>query len=513
MFEYLSTAIVIVTTIFVIVYLYFKYISFNYWKKLNVPYESPSFPFGNVPISYFLGYLPIGDLVKATYDRFKKHPFHGIYIFHKPILVVNDPELVKIVLIRDFSKFIDRGWYHDEKTDPLSNNLFFQPGEKWRRLRGKFTPIFTPQKLKNIHGLMVTMANEMIKVMDEELEKSDTLEMMNIVRRFTTDIICTVVYGLETGTLNNAQSEFRKYGMKIADFGRITQLFAMFLPEVLENITIPFFNAETKNFFRDIFNQVVEYRREKNIVRKDMLNLLIQLVDKGSVEDEESTLGANDKDRNPDKVSMLEAAAQAFIFFLGGIETTSSTVSYCLLEMGLNPDIQNKLQEEIDRVVESTEGVTYDALMEMEYLEMVITETMRKYPPVALLNRMALEDFPVPHSDFVIPKGMRIIIPVTGLHNDPAHYPNPDKFNPSRQSKEQIACRNPCLELAFGKGPRDCIGRRYGGVQSKQAVVSVLYRYNVRVSDKTKFPITFNTENIIQQPGSGIYLHFEKRRK
>lgn len=119
--------------------------------------------------------------------------------------------------------------------------------------------------------------------------------MINLSIRYTTDIICSVVYGLDTGSLKNAQSEFRKFGMKIADFGRTNQLFAMFLPEILEKITLPFFQAEVKNFFVDIFNEVVDYRRKNNVVRKDMLNLLIQLVDKGSIEDEDTELDPNNK--------------------------------------------------------------------------------------------------------------------------------------------------------------------------------------------------------------------------
>lgn len=63
MLEYLSTTGILVATIFITVYLYFKYYLCSYWEKHKVPHEAASFPLGNVPVSYFMGYLPIGECI------------------------------------------------------------------------------------------------------------------------------------------------------------------------------------------------------------------------------------------------------------------------------------------------------------------------------------------------------------------------------------------------------------------------------------------------------------------
>lgn len=73
-----------------------------------------------------------------------------------------------------------------------------------------------------------------------------------------------------------------------------------------------------------------------------------------------------------EKLSMLEGAAQAFVFYVAGFETTSSTVTFCLYELALNQDIQKKTQEEIDRVLEKHGDITYNAINEMTYLHMVV---------------------------------------------------------------------------------------------------------------------------------------------
>ena len=89
----------------------------------------------------------------------------------------------------------------------------------------------------------------------------------------------------------------------------------------------------------------------------------------------------------------------------------------------------------------------------------MISETLRRHPSVPFLNRICLEDFDVPDSNFRIKKGTGVMISVSGLHHNPNYYPDPDKFDPLRFTKENIAKRPPYTYLAFGEGPRYCIGK------------------------------------------------------
>lgn len=89
-----------------------------------------------------------------------------------------------------------------------------------------------------------------------------------------------------------------------------------------------------------------------------------------------------------------------------------------------------------------------------------LTETLRKYPPFTTLRRVAQTNYKVPDSDIVIEKDMTVVIPVFAIHNDPAIYPNPDKYDPGRFSTEETKKRHPMSFLAFGEGPRNCIALR-----------------------------------------------------
>ena len=79
-------------------------------------------------------------------------------------------------------------------------------------------------------------------------------------------------------------------------------------------------------------------------------------------------------------LSDLEMAAQAVIFIFGGYDATSTSISLIMYELATHPDVQKKLQDEIDRTLPNKAPVTYDALMDMEYLDMVVNESLRLYP-------------------------------------------------------------------------------------------------------------------------------------
>lgn len=88
----------------------------------------------------------------------------------------------------------------------------------------------------------------------------------------------------------------------------------------------------------------------------------------------------------------------------------------------------------------------------------IFAETLRKYPVVPFLNRELINDYTFENSKIIIPKGLKIWIPVYGIHHDPDIYPNPEKFDPERFSEDKIKKRHPMHYLPFGHGPRNCIG-------------------------------------------------------
>lgn len=164
-------------------------------------------------------------------------------------------------------------------------------------------------------------------------------------------------------------------------------------------------------------------------------------------------------------------------------------MSLCLYEMSKNPRIQQKVCEEIDKALKAAgpDGITYEMLNSLKYLECCIDETLRKYPIVPLLFRTCTEEYKIPDTDLIIPKGYGVMIPALGFHRDPEIYENPMEFRPERFTNSSNGAPNVkgLFYVPFGDGPRNCIGMRLGKLISKLSLVVILSKFTVELDDKS----------------------------
>uniref|UniRef100_T1GQ91 Cytochrome P450 n=1 Tax=Megaselia scalaris TaxID=36166 RepID=T1GQ91_MEGSC len=259
------------------------------------------------------------------------------------------------------------------------------------------------------------------------------------------------------------------------------------MPKLAERLNMKMTLDDVEEFFMKVVDDTIAYREKNNIVVTDENGKQVPGLNRG------------------------ELAAQAFVFFLAGFETSSTTMGFLLYELALNPEIQEALRSEILTALEGNDGqLTYEMLSEIPLLDKVIMETLRKYPILHQLDRQALNDYPISGTKHVIEKGIRVIIPVDAIHYDPEIYPDPEKFDPERFTPEEIQKRHPMAWLPFGEGPRNCIGLRFGKMQVKIGLITLLKDYSFSVSDKTVIPIKINLEQFLLQSVGGIYLKVKK---
>ncbi|KAJ9581326.1 hypothetical protein L9F63_023499 [Diploptera punctata] len=199
--------------------------------------------------------------------------------------------------------------------------------------------------------------------------------------------------------------------------------------------------------------------------------------------------------------------AQLYFFFIAGFETSSTTISFCLYELALNQDIQERLRKEINEVLKKHEGqITYEAVQNIEYLDNVISETLRKHTPVPILTRKCTKEYQIPNTQITLEKGTEIVIPTQALQFDPQFFPQPEKFDPERFSKEAKNERHRFTFLPFGEGPRMCIGMRFGLMQTKVGLINLLSNYQFNVCERTSVPIIKNPKQFITTSKHGIWL-------
>lgn len=486
---------------------------YKYWKKKNVTQPDPTFPWGNCQ---GIGRTTcIGRILTKLYEKYKKEKFIGIYVFWKPFWVVNDLDLVKNVFVKDFNHFHDRGFRLDEELEPLSAHLFSMNGQEWRNLRIKLTPTFTSGKMKMMFPIMVNVGEEMKKVLDEPASGDGIIEVKDILARYTTDVISSCAFGLDVSSLKNPDSEFRRIYISFTK-PTVIQKFARLLivtaPKILSFFKMRVIPKSVTEFFINTVKDTMNYREENNVKRNDFMDLLIQLKNKGYIEDADANKTGTEISGPVQKFTIEQAAAQAFIFLFAGQETSSTTMQFALYELSLNPDLQKVARNEIDQVMSRHKGnITYEGIQEMEYLDRVVSETLRKYPPATSIIRECTKDYVIPGTDITIEKNTIVLIPVKGIHYDPDIYPNPEKFDPDRFLQEEKEKRDHYAYLPFGEGPRICIGMRFGLLETKLGLAILLSNYEFEVCEKTPIPIKLDPKIDFLVPIGGIHLRIKKR--
>lgn len=362
----ISVLITIVALLIATVILYWKQQT-NHWKRKNVPYIPAKFPFGN-----FKGAgkkFHTSQLIQKYYNTLKGQatPIGGLYFFCNPVALAIDLKLIKHIFINDFNYFQHRGLYYNERDDPLSAHLVTIRGNKWKNLRTKLTPTFTSGKMKFMFPTIVKIADEFAQCVSEQVHINKEIELKEYLARFTTDIIGTCAFGIDCNSLKNPNAEFRVMGKRVFEVplnSAIKRIFMNSSPKLSKFLRFKSFDDQVSKFFLNIVNETVQYRENNNVKRNDFMDLLIQLKNGGAIDGDNSM---------PGQLTMNEVAAQAFVFFLAGFETSSTLMSFCLYELARHPDIQQKVRNEVNAVYKKYGNKwTYEGMSEMKYVDQVL---------------------------------------------------------------------------------------------------------------------------------------------
>lgn len=466
---------------------------------------TPSPLFGNFK-KCILFQKSVSEIIRELYGQNEGLPFMGFYIFYKPFFLVRDIELVKHILVKDFNTFANKHTSADSKNDRIGySNLFIIKNPAWKYLRGKLTSVFTSGKLKKMFDLMLIIGKNLEKHL--ELLNLDgngkEVELKDLCANFTTDLIGTTAFGVNLNSLKDPNSDFRENGRLVFDYNlkRAFEFFSIFFfPNLNKYFSVKFFGKAT-DYFRNSFWSVINQRIESNVKRNDLIDCLIELREKHK----------NDESFEGFRFDGDDLVSQAAIFFTGGFETSSTTISFTLYELALNKDIQKTVRTEIHEALAQTDGkITYDMITNLPYLDMVVSETLRKYPPLGFLDRVALHDYKIPNSDVTIDKDTPVIIPMIAFHYDPKYFPNPEKYDPLRFSEEVKKTRPSYVYMPFGEGPHICIGMRLGLLQSKLGIIEILKDYEVSPCEKTKIPMVLDPKGLTTTALGGLYLNIRK---
>jgi len=360
----------------------------------------------------------------------------------------------------------------------FGKTLFGMHGQKWRDMRSTLSPIFTSSKMKSMFGLLSAHADDFIELFKLKVSSGGSKEIAvyDVFSRFTVDGIATAVLGFEGDCVKNDESELYKIARQVvAGFSgpkaMMKAIFASIFPKVYKALDMQLTSKETNDFFRRAIVDVMNERERTKTSRPDIIQLMLGVKTGQHKESDDPNENEDETNQKSNIKNLAEIVnddeywmAQGFIFFIGGFDTTATLLQATTYEMAKNPVIQEELYREISDVIKELDRkpVTYEALHKMKFMDMVISESLRKHPPFVQMDRHCTKTYNMDLGNgktLTINKGDLVFLPFYQLHRDPEYFPNPEKFDPYRFSDENKNSIVSGTYLPFGNGPRGCIGK------------------------------------------------------
>ena len=406
--------------------------------------------------------------------------------------------------------------------------------------------------------LMESCVQTMVNSLNEFCDKNHQ-PTMNIsfnareqMDNFTMNVIGKCAFATNTignnnsNSNNNNDNQFLKMAKKLLNFNltrfMLTSVTPYIITKKLANWKFQPYYLPEMNFFENLTRHLVRERKtiinNNNNEKKfnDMLQLMIQA--EHNLEKLQLALKEENQDQgNQDQVSDAiknqnlelnniigskylseeEIMAQVVVFLLAGYETTASTLSFCLYELATNPVVQQRLYEEIQISAKTANDPTlgYTKVLEkLEYLDAVLSETLRKYPPAWILSREIDKNNNKPYrliDGLLLEPGQTVMVPVYAIHHSEAYFPEPDQFLPDRFLPENRHKILPYTYLPFGVGPRNCIGMRFALTEAKMALAAIVNQYEIIATDRTSDRLNIMKGSFLLRT-SPIYVGIRKRK-
>ncbi|CAJ1053984.1 cytochrome P450 3A30-like [Xyrichtys novacula] len=474
------------TLLVAFVTLLYVYIMWPYgvFKKMGIPGPKPIPLFGTI-LNYRKGFTNFDE------ECFKKYgKIWGIFDGRQPVLCITDPAMVKTVLVKEcYSLFTNRRNFY--LNGPLYDAVSIAEDDQWKRIRSVLSPSFTSGRLKEMFGIMKRHSATLINGMKKKADKDEPLDLKEFFGPYSMDVVTSTAFSVDIDSLNNPSDPFVTNIKKMLKFDLLSPLFLIvaffpFMGPVFQKLEFSFFPKSVTDFFYAALQKIKSNREaSQQKTRVDFLQLMID-----SQKENDPSGAVHEKG-----LSDHEILSQAMIFLFAGYETSSSSLSFLAYNLATNPHVMTKLQQEIDSTFPNKAPVEYQALMQMEYLDSTINESLRLYPIAARLERVAKASMEI--NGLVIPKDMAVMVPTWPLHRDPEIWPEPEAFKPERFSKENKDTIDPYTYMPFGIGPRNCIGMRFALVMMKLAVVEILQRYSFSVCKETEIPIEMDVLGLL----------------
>ena len=405
---------------------------------------------GRDPLTFF------GNLARTYGD------FAHVHMAGEHVYLVNDPRAIRDILVTDQRLFM-KGRGLDRAKRLLGEGLLTSEGAVHVRQRRLIQPAFHKDRIASYAHVMTEFAD----CVRSGWTDGAAVDAAQDMQRLTLGVVGKTLFDADV------ESQAKEVGNALAATMESFWMLMLPFPDLLDKLPIPALRrsrAARETLDRIIYGMIAE-RRKSPSDRGDLLSMLLMAQDE--VEDDVEEGGPGGRG-----MTDLQVRDEAMTIFLAGHETTANALAWTWYLLSQSPEMEAKLHEEIDRVLDGRLPAVAD-LPSLPYVERVVTESMRLYPPAWIIGRRALEDYPV--GDYLIPARSIVVMSPYLIHRDARYFPNPERFLPDRWTPEFKAQLPACAYFPFGGGARRCIGESFTWMELILVVSTIAQKWRLRL--------------------------------
>ncbi|XP_074600464.1 cytochrome P450 4c3-like [Brevipalpus obovatus] len=441
---------------------------------------------------------PLAHFVELAEEFRPKAGFYIIWVTIYPIAYIVSPDLATKILKNKRS--LNRGWPADRLCADFEG-LMCLSNQEWQDRRNLVTPSLAPSVFEQFAPTIIKHTNRMIDELGTKNGKA--VELAPIFIKYRMYIIVENVFGLDA-KLDEAQ------GMEILRDG------IGFLDNSLARSSCPYRWLDSTDWLYRKIHGIRDYQRD---LRMNLQAMVVKKIkDHRERRENEKTVHYRAfldymidvylrEDEGCKKLNLKAIVDETSNIVAGSYETLNLAFLWLFHRLACNPEIQEKVYEELVDFDEKNPNLTILQINGLKYLDLCVKETLRMHPSVPKLIRVLGEDIGL--GDHILPQGTQTSIGVYEIHHDERVYPDPYKFDPSRFEPEKFSKIPAHSYIPFGDGPRRCIGERAGLFELKMIAINLLKRFQVFPVDQENIHINLDEWGL--RPGKPLIFRFVPR--
>ncbi|XP_013104443.2 cytochrome P450 4d8 [Stomoxys calcitrans] len=412
-----------------------------------------------------------------------------MWIFNRLIIMSADIEFTEQILAS--TTHITKVSTYDMLHQWLGNGLLTSHGKKWHSRRKIITPTFHFKILEEFLEIFDRQSTILLECLEEKADGQSIIDVHPYMSLFTLDVIVETAMGIQVNAQVNKTNEY------ILAVKEMTELMAMrFIRSHLKNEILFTILHPSKKLRQSKLIQIMHNFTKKVIEERRALCALLDVLLQAT------------NDGQP--LSNEDIREEVDTFMFEGHDTAASALSFMLYLLSRHPRVQKKILAEVEQVYgDGEKSFTLMNLNELKYMECVIKESLRLYPPVPIFGRQIKEDFEYKHSSLgngIIPANSELYVLMGILLRDPKRYPNPCEFLPERY--ETVDEKFGMSSSPFSAGPRNCIGQKFVMYELKICLLKIIQTYELLPLGEEVCPLP----NIVMTSENGMQLGLRKRR-